>query len=186
MFKEVMKFFKDDNTKWFFVIAIVLLIIWSLMSYSDSKGKVVDSMYSSTTAVQPHNAGELKGQEESAQLNNYKQPVIQQVPSANSGSNGSGYALQPVANPQDLLPKDKNSEWAKLNPVNSDQPILPSLLSAGNLIGLDTVGQTLKNANLQLRSDPIIQKMNVGPWNNSTYEADLGRVPMEIGCGVPN
>jgi hypothetical protein len=59
-------------------------------------------------------------------------------------------------------------------------------LSAGNLIGLDTVGQTLKNANLQLRSDPIIQKMNVGPWNNSTYEADLGRVPMEIGCGVPN
>jgi hypothetical protein len=63
--------------------------------------------------------------------------------------------------------------------------MIPDLLQAGSLIGLDTIGQTLKNPNLQLRSDPIIVKQNVGPWNNSTYEADLGRVPLELGCGAP-
>jgi hypothetical protein len=60
--------------------------------------------------------------------------------------------------------------------------MIPDLLQAGSLIGLDTIGQTLKNANLQLRSDPIIVKQSVGPWNNSTYEPDLGRVPLELGC----
>jgi hypothetical protein len=60
--------------------------------------------------------------------------------------------------------------------------MIPDLLQAGSLIGLDTIGQTLKNANLQLRSDPVIVKQNVGPWNNSTYEPDLGRVPLELGC----
>jgi hypothetical protein len=103
-----------------------------------------------------------------------------------SSANAScGYAGQPVANPQDLLPVDKNSQWAALNPVNNGNPQIPDLLQAGNLIGLDTIGQTLKNANLQLRSDPIIPKKDIGPWNQSTYEPDLGRVPLELGCGQP-
>jgi hypothetical protein len=41
----------------------------------------------------------------------------------------------------------------------------------------------LKNPNLQLRSDPIIPKKEIGPWNQSTYEPDLMRVPLEVGCG---
>jgi len=184
MFKDVMKFFKDDNAKWFFVIVVVLLIIWSLMSYSDSKGKVVDNMMSQGN-VKAFKPSELTGKEEVASTN-YKQPVVQDVPAANTCSGASGYDLAPVANPKELLPKDQNSQWAALNPMSNDQPILPDLLQAGNLIGVDTVGQTLKNANMQLRSDPVIVKSNVGPWNNSTYEADLGRVPLEIGCAVPN
>ena len=62
---------------------------------------------------------------------------------------------------------------------------MPDLLNAVSRIGLDTIGQTMKNANLQLRSDPTIAKQNVGPWNNSTYEPDLARVPLELGCGAP-
>ena len=154
------------------------------MSYSDSKGKVVDNMYAQNTEVKPF-TNELSGQEEVAKVGDYTQPVVKEVSSANSTS-GSGYELQPVANPKELLPKDQNSQWAQLNPMNNEQPILPDLLQAGNLIGLDTIGQTLKNANMQLRSDPVIQKRDVGPWNNSTYEADLGRVPLEIGCAVSN
>jgi hypothetical protein len=61
---------------------------------------------------------------------------------------------------------------------------MPDLLDAGYLIGLDTIGQTLRNANLQERSDPIIPKTNVGPWNNSTIEPDFGRVPLELGAGL--
>jgi len=184
MFKEVAKFFKDDNTKWFFVIAIVLLIIWALMSYSDSKGKVVDNMYSNATTVKPFTT-ELDGKEEAAEVSDYTAPVVKEIASADTKKE-KGYALQPVANPKELLPSDKNSEWAKLNPMNNDQPILPDMLQAGNLIGLDTISSTLRNANQQLRSDPVIAKRDVGPWQQSTIEADLGRTPLEIGCTVPN
>jgi len=86
-----------------------------------------------------------------------------------------------------LLPADQNSEWAALNPVNMSQGniIAGDMLQAGYHIGLDTIGQSMKNANLQLRSDPIIPKQNVGPWNQSTYEPDYARVPLEIGQGSP-
>jgi len=109
-----------------------------------------------------------------------------ELTNAAQGPSSSGYALQQVANPADLLPQDANIQWTAINPTimnNSGAPIPPDMLQAANLIGLDTIGQTLKNANLQLRSDPVIVKQNVGPWNNSTYEADLGRVPLELGCG---
>lgn len=93
-----------------------------------------------------------------------------------------GYSTQDVANPAQLLPNDANSQWASLNPVSQNNPQIPDLLSAGYHIGLDTIGQTMKNANLQLRSDPVIQKGDIGPWNQSTIEPDLMRVPLEVGC----
>lgn len=93
----------------------------------------------------------------------------------------SGYSAQSVVNPSDLLPKDVNSQWTTLNPVNQGVTT-PDLLQAGYHIGLDTIGQTLKNPNLQLRSDPVIPKKDIGPWNQSTYEPDLMRVPLEVGC----
>jgi len=98
----------------------------------------------------------------------------------------AGYAAQSVANPSDLLPKDQNSQWSALNPsaMNKGDILMPDLLQAGYHIGLDTIGQTLRNPNLQLRSDPIISKADIGPWNQSTIEPDLGRVPLELGAGA--
>ena len=175
---------------WIFIIIVVAFAIWLLTSYSNKKTGVKDSFYSSVDGGSSVNAGSATS---------YGAPVV--MPSTNASSTapvdsastitGSktsstcGYVGQPVANPQDLLPIDKNSQWAALNPVNNGNPQIPDLLQAGNLIGLDTIGQTLKNANLQLRSDPIIPKKEVGPWNQSTYEPDIGRVPLELGCGKP-
>jgi hypothetical protein len=68
--------------------------------------------------------------------------------------------------------------------MNQGSVAMPVLLQAGYHIGLDTIGQTLRNANLQLRSDPIIQKQDIGPWNQSTIEPDLARVPLEVGYGA--
>jgi hypothetical protein len=59
-----------------------------------------------------------------------------------------------------------------------------SLLSAGFLAGIDTIGNTMKNPNLQIRSEPPNPQLNVGPWNNSTFSPDLMRTPLEIGCGA--
>ena len=171
MFKEIQsglsKFF---GKKW---IPIILLIIISfgVLMYSSSKGMVLDRMSDGSS---PDNAS------------------VPKMVSSNTGSNPppspvtatGGYSMQPVANPSDLLPSDKNSQWAALNPINQGNIAMPDLLQAGYHIGLDTIGQTLKNANLQLRSDPIIEKRDVGPWSNSTIEADFGRTPLELGVGA--
>ena len=82
--------------------------------------------------------------------------------------------------PSDLLPHDENSQWGEFNTLGKSANT-PDLLQAGYHIGLDTVGQTMRNANLQERSDPVIQKTLVCPWNQSTIEPDLARTPLELG-----
>jgi hypothetical protein len=91
--------------------------------------------------------------------------------------------FQPVTNSNQLLPKDKNSEWSSLNPSGTGELSNINLLKSGWQIGIDTVGQTLRNANLQLRSEPPNPQVSVGPWNNSTITPDFMRVPLEIGAG---
>jgi hypothetical protein len=88
-----------------------------------------------------------------------------------------------VQNPAELLPRDSNSQWAQLNPSGKGELANINLLKAGYHIGIDTVGQTLRNANLQIRSEPPNPQINVGPWNLSSIEPDFLRVPLELGQG---
>ena len=97
------------------------------------------------------------------------------IPSSCSAAN--------VQNPAELLPKDSNSQWAQLNPSGKGELGNINLLKAGYHIGIDTIGQTLRNANLQIRSEPPNPKLNVGPWNTSTIEPDFMRVPLNLGSG---
>ena len=92
-------------------------------------------------------------------------------------------AKQQVVDPSELLPKSGNNEFSKLNPMGAGDLKNVSLLKAGHHIGINTVGQSLRNANLQLRSEPANPQLNVGPWNQSTIAADTMRRPLEIGCG---
>lgn len=89
-----------------------------------------------------------------------------------------------IQNPAELLPKDTNSQWAQLNPSGKGELANVNLLKAGYHIGIDTVGQSLRNANLQIRSEPPNPQLNVGPWNTSTIEPDFMRPPLEIGSGA--
>ena len=89
-----------------------------------------------------------------------------------------------IQNPSDLLPKDSNSQWAQLNPSGKGELSNINLLKAGYHIGIDTIGQTLRNANLQIRSEPPNPQLYVGPWNLSTIEPDFMRPPLEIGQGT--
>jgi hypothetical protein len=88
-----------------------------------------------------------------------------------------------IQNPAELLPKDTNSQWAQLNPSGQGELANVNLLKAGYHIGIDTIGQTLRNANLQIRSEPPNPQLYVGPWNTSTIEPDFMRPPLEIGAG---
>ena len=82
--------------------------------------------------------------------------------------------------PSELLPKDPNSVWAQQNPMGTGSLKGKNFLSAGALIGVNTVGQSLRNANLQLRSEPPNPQMPVSVFNNSTIEPDTNRRDMEI------
>jgi len=151
-------------------ILILIVLVVALFYYSSSKGSILDKMSGAPAAATTTQASAPVA------------PVASAPPAAPS-TNAGGYALQPIANPDELLPKDQNSQWAALNPMGTAVNT-PDLLQAGYHIGLDTIGQTLKNANYQLRSDPIIEKKDIGPWLQSTIEPDYGRVPLEIGSGA--
>ncbi len=149
-------------------IVVVVFICGFLLYYSSSKSNVFDRMSTGDVGPQqPPQQPDRNPMESSPQT---------------QGQSAGNYTSQQVAEPSDLLPKDSNSQWASLNPIGNGQVAMPDLLQAGYHIGLDTIGQTLKNANLQLRSDPIVEKKDVGPWNMSTYEPDYGGVPLELGA----
>lgn len=156
------KFFTMERV---LIVVIIIVLIIGLGYYTDAKKMVRDAM----------ETGNAEPKEE--------EKKVEAAPAAAGPAPLEGYKQQAVAAPIDLLPSDENSKFAELNPnaANADSVMTPDLLQAGYHIGLDTVGQTLRNANLQLRSDPVISKKDIGPWMNSTIEPDAARTPLELG-----
>ena len=83
--------------------------------------------------------------------------------------------------PEELLPQDYASTWAKCNPMGAGGLEGKNFLDAGHHIGINTVGQTLRNANLQLRSEPPNPQVIVSPFLNTSIEPDTNRRYFEVG-----
>lgn len=82
----------------------------------------------------------------------------------------------------DLLPKDAtDSTWSQLNPSTGANIQDRYLLDAAHHIGINSQSGSLRNANLQLRSDPMIETKPVSPWLNSTIPPDINKRPLDIG-----
>jgi hypothetical protein len=101
---------------------------------------------------------------------------------ANMAGMPSNCNSQTMNTPSDLLPSDNNSGWG-LKPMGTGDFMGVNFLNAGYLIGVDTIGSTLRNANQQIRSEPPNPQLIVSPWNNTTIEPDSFRQPLEVGCG---
>jgi len=86
-----------------------------------------------------------------------------------------------VLNSADLLPRDANSQHAQVVPSGQGALADQNFLTAGYHVGVNTVGQSLRNSNRQLRSDPPNPQVAVSPWNQTTIEPDINRRPLEIG-----
>jgi hypothetical protein len=80
---------------------------------------------------------------------------------------------------QDLLPTEGG--FHESNPTVQGHLMHRNLFESGHHAGLNTQSSTMKIANLQLRSDPTIPRVAVGPWQQSTCEPDLNRRAFEIG-----
>jgi hypothetical protein len=87
-------------------------------------------------------------------------------------------------NPSELLPPDNNRDFGANNPVGNGVGANINMLNAGFHHGIDTVGSTLRNANLQLRSEPANPRAAVSPWLQSTIEPDTLRRVLEIGTST--
>lgn len=167
----------------------VLCLVYLIYSYSMNKSmgpeqmsdRKKQEMYSQQMASPPQAEGSVQPSQPLGQNETYASATgmatsTQGLPPSCSKS--------PVADPSELLPKDTNSQWAQLNPSGSGDLENVNLLRSGYHMGIDTVGNSLRNANLQLRSEPANPQANVGPWNNTTISPDTMRVPLEIGQGA--
>jgi hypothetical protein len=83
--------------------------------------------------------------------------------------------------PSELLPANTQSQWSNVNPSGQGNLGDQNFLSAGYHFGTDTVGQSLRNANRQLRSEPANPQVQVSPFMQSTISPDINRRPLEIG-----
>lgn len=83
-------------------------------------------------------------------------------------------------NAKDYLPKEINDDWfntdfsqAKFK-MNDDKLINTERY----VVGINTVGQSLKNASYDIRGAVNVPKYSVSPWNNSTIEPDYNIKPL--------
>jgi hypothetical protein len=128
----------------------------------------------SQDALQASTMGALAAKEAFADY----QDTMGAVPMA-QGSKPAGCYPREQINPTELLPADTNSQWAQVNPQGAGDVQGKNFLSAGSLVGVNTIGQSLRNPNYQLRAEPPNPQVQVGPWQQSTIEPDLQRRPLE-------
>lgn len=115
-----------------------------------------------------------------------KQEVQQAV--TGLGRTPSSCYPQQQLKPEDLLPTDESKA---IQEFNIAKPVGEGILQGVNLldstyhVGVNTIGQSLRNANRQLRSEPPNPQVNVSPWMNTTINPDLPRRPLEVGESCP-
>jgi len=181
MFRDLKKLIKKNT-----LLSVLALIAFVaiLNNYSNSKGSYSEGNSAATkgkqteaqavqSQVQPaHPAGE---NEVSAAVTDVGTSSLGLPPSCSKGT---------PATPGDLLPKTGDNAWSQLTPnLGNGDLTNVNLLDAGFHTGIDTVMGSLRNANLQVRSEPPNPQNKVSPWQNTTIEPDLMRVPLELGCG---
>ena len=83
---------------------------------------------------------------------------------------------------EDLLPQEDVDAIKQFSEESIGDGVLKGieLLGAGYHVGVNSVGQSLRNANRQLRSEPPNPQVEVSPFLNSTIGPDLQRRPLEL------
>ena len=178
------KLFYENQIGVLLALFILAYVVYTFGDYLSTKGspgyesnKQMQQQYKNTNSqmsgsVQP---AEPLGQNEVFSSANGAQTSMPGLPSSCSQPN--------IQNPAELLPKDSNNKWAQLNPSGKGDLANVNLLKAVYHIGIDTIGSSLRNANLQIRSEPPNPQVYTGPWNSSSITPDFFRPPLEIGAG---
>jgi hypothetical protein len=181
------KFLKGFKNEHILGIVGLVLLVLAFYKYSENKNLFKLGM---TPGPKNLNPAPVSGQVQAVSQNSNSQYApyngVGSAPvSGNSSAMNTAVANKPIANPSDLLPNDSNSSWASLNPLANGDLKNVNLLNPTQVVGINTQGSSLRNANLQLRSEPSNPRMNTNcPWNVSTIEGDKFRKQLEIGSSV--
>ena len=188
---NLLKDIKKLNTQHILLLVGILLVGLYLSNYSSNLGSLLSGMNNPTGAPGANGANGKNGAN-GATVNQIKAAM----PGGMNSGPGPAHGVQQItggfkqnnsdklsSNPADLLPKDNNGQWGGGNPSSSGEVLNVNLLKAGFHTGIDTVGSSLRNANLQIRSEPPNPRQNTGPWNSSTIEPDEYRRNLELGAG---
>lgn len=163
---KVQKWIKQLNTETLFFIAAIVSLSIFVYLYSDSKSNVNEGL---SRHLNPSDISDLNNSILSSNKDKeYAMPAVDSIPQSSCAK----------IDPSELLPKDGNSEWNKLNPVstaNVNASVIPGPHQ------FTTSSMPNRNPNMQLRSDVPIPQTTVGPWNNTTILPDETRRQLEIG-----
>lgn len=158
-----------------FGVAILFLIIYLVQSYKDA-AMVSEAFAGYAPRTMEWSTIPPKGASPTDDLG----PALTPQPSGSvKVKTPTGWLGAPPSVSTDLLPRPeaKASEFGQFAPKN---PLAEqNFIDAAKLVGTDTVGSSLKNANYSLRKDPPLKKSDVGPWLNSTIEADVLRKSLD-------
>ncbi len=162
-------FFKFFTSQRVLILAIFLLLCFVLTAYASGKTTYQPAKEGFDEQPGPKQGfktaeGSSKGDEESTNPEGFHNM-------ASSAGN--------VNSPSDLLPMNGNSEL--VGSFKSEEGVFPdNLLEAGSHQGLNTVSSSMRNANLQLRADPAIQKKSGCWWGESTIHPDPNPIGLKV------
>jgi len=163
-----------------------LALLYAICNYSSVKGMILDRNAVESTDGSAQNASDNIMMPGSGNVQPNETLEERRYGEANGLSTSvrglpANCSRQQVADPSELLPKDVNSQFAKLNPSGTgDLAENNTLLNPTAQQGINTVSSSMRNPNMQLRADPVVPNSSVGPWNNTTIGAD----PHPIGIRV--
>lgn len=165
-------YIKKNSTTLFIVTLLILLAGCSYYSYC--KGNV----YEKHSAFNPELSYAPLNNNGDVNVNAAKTSAFASINDVTSTS--LPQSSSPTIDPKELLPKDNNSEWNKLNPAVSSNVGNVNFVTPGPYNYMVT-SKPLRNPNLQLRSDPVVPQVPVSPWNNTTIGPDETRRTLDIG-----
>ena len=210
MFIEYINMRNNEMMRLVLIAVAACVFIYLIRSYNDANNLEQENFFSEgeNTVVAPNNNasnetneteadvlvgdeeenGEVLPSEQDGENETFRTVPEEPVQEESNETENAGNALpnecypKDVLTPQDLLPQDSNSTWAQTVPSGQGNLGDQNFLNAGFHVGINTVGQSLRNANLQLRSEPANPQLKVSPWLQSTIEPDVNRRAMEIGA----
>ena len=160
--KGFSKFFTNQRIM---IILVIAILGFALYSYGFQKDLIQDNYEGQMEGEMPEMEGEMG-----------PMPEMPEQAMESEEQTDTMKGMKQATKPADLLPNDVNDNFSDFTGDIKKNIQAPDLLTAGANMG--TIGQSLRNANQQLRADPVIEKTLQCPWNNSTIEADTSRKPL--------
>ena len=166
LLKTIQKYLKGHHL---LMLVGVCVLVYAMMNYSNKQSNVTAAM---SNKKKQENVPSAAGEDGNETYYSVGGSMSDNNNVDNKNVDNKNSKKKDTCDPSCLLPKDTNSEWGKLNPSGQGDLENVSLLKAGSHIGINTVGNSLRNANLQIRGEPANPRGDVGPWMQSTIDTN--------------